>query len=139
MPSSLLLRLCIALVPLLLITRAQEGNDCYCSFSLNQDGAKIQLLKESTVVLGSLCTDADHGVCSDWCNEKMALFANGSRLTSPHSGVTLGQFLCDRVGDVDPVNGSLQLSVAVCDQEPIDVGPQHPENLCCRQKQYTPC
>ncbi|XP_064455030.1 uncharacterized protein LOC135366286 [Ornithodoros turicata] len=120
----------------LLMVRCQEGNDCFCYLYLDQDGKRTELMKESTVVLGSLCTDADHGVCTEWCTEQMSKFVDD--LSGRPNGTSLDQFLCTLTG-MDGVNGTLHTSVAVCDQEPIDVGPQYPNRLCCVKGQRIPC
>ncbi|KAK8780959.1 hypothetical protein V5799_017699 [Amblyomma americanum] len=54
--------------------RCQEGNDCSCPVLLEQEGAEPQqLYKESTSVVGSLCTDADFEFCSEYCKKEASM------------------------------------------------------------------
>uniref|UniRef100_A0A1E1XT31 Putative secreted protein n=1 Tax=Amblyomma sculptum TaxID=1581419 RepID=A0A1E1XT31_AMBSC len=120
--------------------RSQEGNDCSCPVLLEQDGAEPQqLYKESTSIVGSLCTDADLEFCSEFCKKEMASFTG--KLTEPFAptNVSLGQTLCDLAKK--PVSGGVvKLAATVCEQDAREIDLKQTQKLCCdKDFRWEPC
>uniref|UniRef100_A0A1E1X1W5 Putative secreted protein n=1 Tax=Amblyomma aureolatum TaxID=187763 RepID=A0A1E1X1W5_9ACAR len=118
--------------------RCQEGNDCACSVLLEVEGAEpLQLYKEKTSILGSLCTDADFEFCSEFCKKDMASFAGDLKETLGNA--TLGQTLCNSAKK--PVAGGLvKLAATVCDQDAREIDLKQAQKLCCdKNVKWEPC
>lgn len=123
-----------------LSAKAQDGNECSCAVMLEQEGAEPeQLYKESTSIVGSLCTDADLEFCSQFCKKEMAAFTGSLGATYAPANVSVGQSLCDMAKK--PVAGGIVKVVAcVCDQEARDIDAQQPHKLCCdKAVRWEPC
>lgn len=123
--------LSLLVVAVFVSSRAQDGNECSCVVMLEQEGAEPeQLYKESTSIVGSLCTDADFDFCSQFCKKEMAVFTGSLGATYAPTNATVGQSLCDMAKK--PVTGGIvKLAAFVCDQEARDVDAQQPQKLCC--------
>uniref|UniRef100_A0A131Z0H1 Secreted protein n=1 Tax=Rhipicephalus appendiculatus TaxID=34631 RepID=A0A131Z0H1_RHIAP len=123
-----------------LSAKAQDGNECSCAVMLEQEGAEPeQLYKESTSIVGSLCTDADLEFCSQFCKKEMAAFTGNLDAMYAPTNVSVGQSLCDMAKK--PVAGGIVKLVAfVCDQEARDIDAQQPLKLCCdKTVRWEPC
>lgn len=123
-----------------LSAKAQDGNECSCAVMLEQEGAEPeQLYKESTSIVGSLCTDADLEFCSQFCKKEMTTFTGSLDAMYAPTNVSVGQSLCDMAKK--PVAGGIVKLVAfVCDQEARDIDAQQPLKLCCdKTVRWEPC
>ncbi|XP_065287695.1 uncharacterized protein [Dermacentor albipictus] len=114
-----------------LSAKAQDGNECSCVVMLHQEGAEpVELYKECTSIVGSLCTDADFEFCSQFCKKEMSAFTGNLDAMFAPTNVSVGQSLCDMAKK--PVTGGLvKLAAFVCDQDVRDVDAQQPQKLCC--------
>uniref|UniRef100_G3MTF6 Secreted protein n=1 Tax=Amblyomma maculatum TaxID=34609 RepID=G3MTF6_AMBMU len=120
--------------------RCQESNECSCIVVLEQGGAEpLQLYKESTSIVGSLCTDADFEFCSDFCNKEMTSFTKDLKEPLAPANETLGQSLCNLAKK--PVTGGLvKLAATVCDQDAREIDLKQTQKLCCNKDvQWEPC
>lgn len=110
---------------------AQDGNDCSCTVVLEQQEADPQeLYKESTSILGSLCTDADFEFCSGFCKQEMSAFAGPFKQNYAATNKSVGQSLCD-VAKKPVKEGLIKMAATVCEQDAREIGLKQEEKLCC--------
>lgn len=132
--------LSLVVTAVFLSAKAEDGNECSCVVMLEQEGTEpAQLYKESTSIVGSLCTDADFEFCSQFCKKEMSAFTGKLDAMFAPTNVSVGQSLCDMAKK--PVTGGLvKLAAFVCDQDARDIDAQQPHKLCCdKEVRWEPC